>query len=439
VLARPVRFHSGPVGIVATEPCSSNYSISDISLMNPILQTTETPPTPVNRETHVRVLREFAELEEIREAWESWPGNRDSEIESYLFFTRSNPGTVRPHVLVVYRGGVPDAILVGRIDRGKLTCRLGYLRISPRAQTLCFVYGALRGNASRENCDLMLTEVLRSLSQREADVAYMNFQREGTDLRALALEKPGVLTRDHVPLTQSHFAATLPSTVEDFYKSLSSKVRKNQRWQAKKLLSHFSGAVRIHCYREVADLGKMIQEVEQVAKKSYQRGLGVGFRDTPETREGLRLKAEKGWLRGYVLYFGDRPSAFWLGDVNEGTFGSDCIGYDAEFASHSPGMYLVMKVIEGFCDGNRDGVTGIDFGPGKAQYKEVLSNQTWRETSMYIFAPSLKGVSLNVVRSTIEGLDQGIKKVLAQTNLLQKIKKRWRNHIRLKEVAQSSD
>src|SRR5208282_4893805 len=385
----------------------------------------------------VKTLRAIPELEEIREVWASWPGNRDSEIDTYMMFLRSNPGTVRPHVLVVYREGRPDAILVGRIDCGKITCRVGYLSVRLPAQTMCFVYGALRGNASHENCDLMVGEILRSLSQGEADVAYLNFLKQEADLCLLAMKKPGWLSRDYVRITQPHFAATMPATVEGFYQGLSPKVRKNQRWQAKKLTNHFSGAVRIHCYREVTELDEMIHEVEQIVQRSYQRGLGVGFMDGPEMRARLRFKAERGWLRGYVLYFAERPCAFWLGDINGTTFGSDYIGYDAEFASHSPGMYLVMKVIEGFCNGNQEGVTAVDFGPGNAQYKEVLSNQRWQETALYIFAPSLRGISLNLVGSSIGGLDQAIKKALTRTSLLQKIKKYWRAHARPKEATQS--
>jgi CelD/BcsL family acetyltransferase involved in cellulose biosynthesis len=145
------------------------------------------------------------------------------------------------------------------------------------------------------------------------------------------------------------------------------------------------------------------------------------------------LKAEKGWLQGYVLYLAERPCAFWLGDINGNRFGSDYVGYDAEFASHSPGMYLVMKVIEGFCDGHHEGVTEVDFGTGHAQYKQVLSNQEWCETSVYIFAPTFKGMSINLVRSVIVGTDQLIKKTLARTNLLQKVKKAWRGRAKLKE------
>jgi hypothetical protein len=389
-------------------------------------------------ELNVKILSSIADLEAIRKVWESWPGNRDSEMESYLGFLQSNPKTLRPHVLVVYRAGQPDAILVGRIDLGYISCRLGYLRLNLPAKTLCFVYGALRGNASRENCQLFVASVLQSLSDREADVAYMNFLKEDSELCNLARTKPGALSRDYVQVAQEHYTAALPSSVDAFYAGLSAKVRKNQKWQAKKLLTHFEGNVAVRCFREVSEIDELAADVERVASKSYQRGLGVGFVDSPQRREQLRFKAQKGWLRGYVLYLAGRPSAFWLGDINGSIFGSDFIGYDPEFASHSPGMYLVMKVIEGFCDGHRDGVNAIDFGTGHAQYKHVLSNQGWREVSVYIFGRTLKGISFNLMRTAVVGMDQAAKKLLARTSLLQKIKKAWRGHATLKEVARDS-
>ena len=127
---------------------------------------------------------------------------------------------------------------------------------------------------------------------------------------------------------------------------------------------------------------------------------------------------------------GERPCAFWM-ETLTGTFGSDYLAYDAELGKYSPGMF-VMKVIEGFCEGNREGVTAVDFATGHAQYKQVLSNQEWWETSLYIFAPTIKGMSLNLVRSLIVGTDQRIKKMLARTNLLQKVKKAWRARAKLK-------
>lgn len=391
----------------------------------------------MGNEASVRTLREIAELEEIRAVWESWPGNRDSQMDPFLSFLQSNPGSIRPHVLVVYRWGVPDAILVGRIDLGPFTCRLGYLHIEPRAQMMVFVYGALRGNPSRENCDLMLSEILRSLSQGEADLAYMNFLREGSDLLQLAMKKPRLVSRDCILSTQSHFAAMLPPTAEEYYQSLSvgGKVSKKRRYRD--LHRDFVGRIEIKCFRDASEIDAMIQDVEQVAKTSYQRGLGVGFANTPARREGLRLMAARGWLRAYVLYLGDRPCSYLIGDINQGIFGADYNGFDPEFGKYSPGMFLMTKIIEGFCSAEGERVTGIDFGPGYAQYKEILSNQQWQETAVHIFAPSVKGVSLNLTRTVVAGADRAIKNVLARMGLLSKIKKQLRERARPKEAAQS--
>lgn len=384
----------------------------------------------------VRVVKTPEEVEGLRQWWESWPGNRDSEIDSYMTFLESNPSTVRPHVVVVERGGKPDAILVGRIDRGLIACRLGYLKLNVPAKIMYFVYGALRGNASKEDCDLIVASILESLSHREANVAYMNFLREDSDLYRAAVQKPSVLCRDYLRLTQPHFTTTLPGSPEEFYGGLSSGARWQAKSKQKKLIKDFDGDVRIRCFHEVAELDTMVQDLEQVARKSYQRGLGVGFLDTPTARTQLRLKAERGWLRSYILYLGDRPAAFWMGDVNDGTFGSDYLAFDVDFGKYSPGMFLICRVIEDFCKSTK-GVNAIDFATGHAQYKEVLSNQQWSETSAYIFAPTIRGIGLNSIRSLVGGVDQVVKNVLVRTNLLQRVKKAWRASARSKAAAQS--
>jgi hypothetical protein len=306
---------------------------------------------------------------------------------------------------------------------------LGYQQMSFGARILFFVYGALRGNPSEENCELLVEEILRSLCVGEADVAYLNFLRQDSELCRLAIKKPALLTRDHVCITQMHFGAKLPATVDELYRSLPPELRGFNKTKHNKLRREFADRIEIKCFREVAELDAMVRDAEQVARMSYQRGLGVGFIDTPTMREGLRLKAEKGWLRAYILYLSGRPCAFWIGDMNQGTFGGDYVGYDPEFGKYSPGMFLLRRVMEWFCDGNREGVSALDFGPGYARYKEILSNRRWQETSVYIFSPSLKGISLNIVRTIVSGTDQAVKKVLARTGLLQKIKTTWRGRV----------
>src|ERR1700761_5733873 len=133
--------------------------------------------TAVESTLTVRELRDIRDLDSISDAWRSWPGNRDSELESYLEFAQANKATIRPHIIVVDRDGRPDTIFVGRIDRGHISCRIGYLRFDLPARLLVFVYGALRGSNAPENCSLIVDSVLGTLASGEVDAAYMNFLR----------------------------------------------------------------------------------------------------------------------------------------------------------------------------------------------------------------------------------------------------------------------
>ena len=378
-------------------------------------------------EATVKVLRTTSEVEEIRPSWGSWQGNPDADIDFYLSFFRPGTEIERPHVIVVYREGTPDAILVGRIDRRVMNFRIGYARFGPEANILFFVAGALRGNPSFENKELLVREICRSLSRREADVAYLNLLRIDSDLFKLAKEIPGFSCRDHFSVTQPHFTTTIPKNSDEFYRSLGPKTRQELRRKQQKLEKEISGPIRIRCFREVAEFDQAMSAAEEVAKKSYLRGLGVGFNVSPQTRAALRVKAQKGWLRTYVLYAGDRPLAFWMGDLLGGTFGGNFTGYDPDMAKYSPGMYLMTKVIEDFCNAEATDVTKIDFGPGGAPYKASLGKRDADEAPLYIFSRSWKGVKLNLLRSLTAGIHEPLKKALERTKLLGKIKKAWRN------------
>lgn len=87
-------------------------------------------------EATVKVLTTLAEVEEIRPWWESWQGNPDADIDLFLSFFRAGTQILRPHVIAIFRDGVPDAILVGRIDRRPMHFRIGYLRFKPKADIL---------------------------------------------------------------------------------------------------------------------------------------------------------------------------------------------------------------------------------------------------------------------------------------------------------------
>jgi hypothetical protein len=381
---------------------------------------------------HVRVIRDLSGVEEIRPVWTSWHQHPNSDIDFYQTVIRSMPGVLRPHILVLYQGGVPQAMLIGRLEHTRMNLRIGYLNLfKARARSITFIYQGFLGETSPRNAELLLAEIIHSLNTKEADAAFLSNVSLDSPLYGLGRKLPGFLERDHALTANMHRSMPLPGSAEEVYRGLSGKVRKNLKWQAKKLVNDFSGTARIRTFRETAELEEMIRDIEQVAKKTYQRGLAVGFIDSAETRERLRLEAEKGWLRSFVLYVADKPCAFWKGTLYQETFYSDSMGYDPDYAKYSPGMYLIMKVIEDFCEAkHEERPRRIDFGFGDAQYKAVLADREWHESSVYMFAPTLRGVGLNLFRTQTELVNQLANGILSKGSLLLRAKRIWRDRLR---------
>ncbi|HVB56405.1 MAG TPA: GNAT family N-acetyltransferase [Candidatus Acidoferrales bacterium] len=391
------------------------------------------PQRPVqrndNEKVEIRIARVGGEVEALREVWTRWGGHRDSDIDFVLTIIEAYPEALRPHVISIYRNGQPDAILIGRLERKRLTFKIGYLNVfRPWARCLTFVYGALRGNASLENTQILVREVMNCLNQDEADVALLEFVPINSPVYKLALKLPGILSRDTLPSVQGHELMLVPDSIEEVYRHMSGDRRIELRRRIRKIESHPAGQPKIVCYREVSGLDRLFRDAEEIAKKTYQRGLGAGFADAPDVRMRLGLAARKGWLRANVLYIGDRPVAFWIGMLYGTIFVSEYMGYDPEFRQSSPGMVLIMRTIEGFCShANGDNVNELDFGLGHAEYKAALCSKNWLEASIFIFSPTVKGLLLKSMRVATRAADGTARKVLSSTKFLPRLKRLWRN------------
>ncbi len=378
--------------------------------------------------SQVRIIRTLEDLESIRTYWQRWALHPNADIDAYISVLQSMP-SAKPLVLVAFRNGLPDAMLLGRSDPGDLSIRFGYKTIaSPTLRRLVFIYQGLLGDASTANCNSLVAAVSACLRRNEADVAFFNRLNIDSALYRTLSQLRGSLSGDLCPQIDVHRSITIRHGASDLFECCSAKVRKNLKWQAKKLLKDFDGAVSFHCYQSPSDLDTVFQDVERIAKKTYQRGLGVGFIDNPLMRKRLHMEAGRGWLRAYVLYIKDQPTAFWIGKRYGEVFYSDFLGYDTAVSKYSPGMYVVTTALEQMC-ASQDPPHSVDFGLGDAQYKAVLSDLEWQEASTYLFAPTLKATSVNLLRTAVALTDQATRRLLGRAQLLQRTKTMWRRRI----------
>ena len=85
-----------------------------------------------------------------------------------------------------------------------------------------------------------------------------------------------------------------------------------------------------------------------------------------------------------------------------------------------------MRVVEELC---KEAVRQIDFGLGEGRYKERFGNIVSVDASVYILAPTLRGVAINILRSSTVLMDVVLKKIMDRTGMAQKIKRLWRARV----------
>jgi hypothetical protein len=285
----------------------------------------------------------------------------------------------------------------------------------------------LLGNSSEGNARFLVDSVLKSLKEGEADVAWFHGIDQDSAFYRIARGAGGMFTRDHFPQSILRWIVRLPGTYEEFFRGLSSKTRNNLKRHAKKLQKSFAGQMEIRTFRHPSDLEWVLRDTEIVASKTYQRGLEAGFILNDETRRVMTLAANRGWLRAYLLYISDKPSAFLTGFSYRKTYFGATTGYDPELREFAPGVFLLQRLLEDICE---DGtVSEVDFGFGDAQYKRELCDTPRLDGSFLLFAPNLRGVSLNLMRAPLVFATRYARSVLNHAHLLQEIKKAWRGHL----------
>jgi len=379
-----------------------------------------------------KVIRSIPEIDEIRERWIAWQRHPESDLNYFLSRFQFRPEFRRPHIIVASRDEHPEAILVGRYEELKIRdFKIGPWRIlQPRGRLLSFNYSGLLGEPTTESCQAIVQSIRSCMRNGEADLATLNNVRTDSPFYAAINDARGVRTPSDKDSIFEHHSMKLPNTVEEAFKGLSGHHRHKVRNQAKRFLAAYNNQLRVDEFRHPDSIDRMMQEVDLVARKTYQSGMGVGFMNTPEIRHRLLMFSQNDQIRVYVLYAADQPCAFWIGTLYRGIYHVNWIGFDPAYGEHSPGIFLFTKILERLC---AEGVSEVDFDYGSENYKQRFGNVHWQEALVYFFASSTKGLELRLLRKQSFLTDKYIRVGLERINLLPKIKRFWR-----KRLAESS-
>jgi hypothetical protein len=371
-----------------------------------------------------RSVERLEELDDWRGFWTEVQWHPNADIDFFSMIAASRAQSAGPCVLVASEDGIPRALLAGRIEATECPLKIGYKRVMGiKARALVFVVGGYMGPNSDAIAAVFLRGIRGLLKERSLDFAVLNHFRQDLAIVRLARRMPGFFTRDHFPETHVHWAMAIPGSLSDF---MSRRKQKHRYWLnrlVRVLERDFRGRFCVQKFMHENEVGRLCEAMEQVAKMTYQRQLGVGFLNDEEHRARFMFNASRGRLRGYVLYLDGVPKAFWAGTLYRRVFHSGWTGYDPSLRKYELGTVLFVKMVEDLCG---DDVDELDFGLGTASYKERFGDISWLEESVFIYSPTVRGVALNSLKTLVGCMVRPAEFTLKRLKLIGKVKTRWR-------------
>jgi len=384
----------------------------------------------VESSVDVEVFRSLDALETIRAVWEELLESQAYPIvnahpDRYRSVIEAHGDEIEPYVIVLRRDSV-RAIVVSRLERRTLQVKVGWtVSVSPQLRCLTVVHGGLLGDGDPETYGAMLDAIDGQLRGEGLYAAYFNHVMDPVFFDVTRVRVSG-LRRTLFPQQVPHWRMRVSESLDAFYAQRSAKHRKHLRAYVRKLEKRYPGSVEMVTYTDEDQVDRAVKDTAAISRKTYQSALGVGFEDTPAKRTLLTMAARKGWLRGHILYVEGRPVAYRFALCYRGTYFADGTGYDPEWRHFRVGTVLFLKVLEHMC---AEGVRYYDFGFGDAEYKQHYADESWEDSSLFVFAPRVGAVALNVLHSSLAAAVLGIRAVFVKLGWLGGVKRQWRRRL----------
>jgi hypothetical protein len=363
----------------------------------------------------------------LRRHWQafSWP-RVDADLDFVEELVAASPEAVRSCVIPVSGASGRGAMVVGRIEDTTLVTSVGYRELlRPRVRMLTVAPGGIA--ADDAYATQAIGGVIDVLRRNEADVAVLPGLRNGSSLLRAAQSMPAFLCRDRVVETRTHRLLELPASFDEFLSGRSKSTRDGIKRYSRKLERDFEGRISFTVYQEPGAIDELFAAVDPIAAKTYQAGLGVALRDEPRNRRLAAFGLERGWFRVWVLSLDGAPVAFWPGWLYNGSFYIGTPGYEPGLSEYRLGQYVLMRLIADLCVDPQ--VDVCDFGGGDAEYKRRFASESWEETDVLIFAPTLKGARLNAMRTAVASGARALRWAVAKLGVEEKLKQAWRRRL----------
>lgn len=218
---------------------------------------------------------------------------------------------------------------------------------------------------------------------------------------------------------RSRWRIELTGGAAAYWSKYSSKTRNGFKRKQKKC-----GSRLLECITDPRDVPRFLEVASEISKHTWQsHELGLRIRNDERDLALYTAQAEAGMFRSYLWSLDGRPVAFLVGNQAGETFHYEEVGFHEDFGDYSPGLLLLIDVLDEMLLVNTP--RWFDFGGGDAEYKRIFGTEESRSGTTWVVPRG--GVSSALFRTAC--VMNGIRRQGAR---LRNVHARWKREQALK-------
>lgn len=375
----------------------------------------------------IKTIQDIENLQRIKSIWENWQCHPNTDFQHFKLVCGLREEVYCPYVFLIEKNCSVKALLVARFEKINNAPKIGYFEpVKIASDVLSVLYQGVLGDLSELAARSLVQKILDLLRSGKYDmVEFNNLQENSTLLNNLIEYSPKSWVEKEIRWSK-HWIMKLPEEPGLLIKKLKSKHRSWIRGRLRKLERDFSDRLAIRWLKNFDDIPGLCAKLEEVAKLTYQRQLGAGFKNDEEHRKRFELFSSRNLLRLQLLEIDDQISAFWIGVIYNGTFYSSETGYDPSLRVYEPGTIVFLRMVDELI---KERVRKLDFGFGDAKYKSRFGTGSWLEGTVRLYAPTIKGRILKTANRGALFVDKSGRWVVNKIGVLDLIKTKWRRRL----------
>lgn len=213
----------------------------------------------------------------------------------------------------------------------------------------------------------------------------------------------------------------LATGFDAYMSKFSAKSRSTMKRKLRKFEEASGGKIAWQAYRSPTEMVEFHATARQISRRTYQEKLfDAGLPDDGEFLARMESLAAAGKVRGFILFLEGKPISYLYLPINERRVIYGHLGFDPEYATHSPGTVLQLLVLERLFSEQTYQV--FDFTEGEGDHKKLFSTHARYCGNVFYLRPTIMNQAIVRLHLATRKLSAFIDRQLARANVKASLK-----------------